>query len=432
MNHFASLLVLLVGCTPDGPGKTKHDLTDPESCAECHPVHYQQWSGSMHAYASTDPLFRAMNERGQRETNGALGDDCVSCHAPAAVWLGLTTDGLDLADVPDWAQGVTCISCHAAIGTSDEGVPLQLADDGILRAGIANPLKNRVHDSEWSPLHDRDERESSSMCGSCHFRAEAEWNETLFGVNLNCGGCHMRGSDERAATVDHAPIRRTHSHAAPGVDIAITPWPNAEEQRELVQQALNPSLQYQLCVTPSAGLTVVVVTLENQAAGHAWPSCSKDRRAWVEIIARDAAGEVVWSTGAVADDQPLSALDDPDLWAFGDWQRDASGQHVTMPWDAITTDSYLLPARMALDDTDPRWVDPHVRNNWLVDLDEPPATVSMRVRFRPVLYDLIDDLIASGDFDPALRSAFPTYDLEPTIVQWKAGETPDCIPDGVY
>ena len=31
----------------------------------------------MHAYASDDPVFQAMNKRAQRETNGALGDFCV-------------------------------------------------------------------------------------------------------------------------------------------------------------------------------------------------------------------------------------------------------------------------------------------------------------------------------------------------------------------
>ena len=43
----------------------------------------------MHAYAAEDPVFLAMNQRGQRETNGELGDFCVQCHAPVAVHVGL-------------------------------------------------------------------------------------------------------------------------------------------------------------------------------------------------------------------------------------------------------------------------------------------------------------------------------------------------------
>ena len=49
------------------PTYTIEQLKDPATCKECHAKHYRDWSGSMHAYASDDPLFLAMNERGQRE-----------------------------------------------------------------------------------------------------------------------------------------------------------------------------------------------------------------------------------------------------------------------------------------------------------------------------------------------------------------------------
>ena len=46
------------------------ELRDPQMCAECHPDHVREWSGSMHAYAAADPLLRSMEARGQRETKG--------------------------------------------------------------------------------------------------------------------------------------------------------------------------------------------------------------------------------------------------------------------------------------------------------------------------------------------------------------------------
>ena len=46
----------------------------------------------MHAYAADDPVFVAMNKRGQRETNGELGTFCVKCHAPMAVANGTITE----------------------------------------------------------------------------------------------------------------------------------------------------------------------------------------------------------------------------------------------------------------------------------------------------------------------------------------------------
>ena len=70
---------------------------NPKNCATCHADHFKQWSGSMHAYASDDPVFVAMNARAQRESKGAVGSFCVGCHAPLAVRTGATTDGLNLA-----------------------------------------------------------------------------------------------------------------------------------------------------------------------------------------------------------------------------------------------------------------------------------------------------------------------------------------------
>ena len=66
-------------------GLSKEELRNPESCRDCHGEIVRQWSGSMHAYAADDPVFLALNQKGQRETNGALGDFCVKCHAPIAL-----------------------------------------------------------------------------------------------------------------------------------------------------------------------------------------------------------------------------------------------------------------------------------------------------------------------------------------------------------
>src|SRR5258708_18031752 len=100
------------GGEDQGPTYTRERLMDPNTCKECHADHFTEWSGSMHAYSSTDPIFRAMNERGQKETSGALGDFCVNCHAPLAVREKATTDGTNLDTVPASLQGVTCYFCH--------------------------------------------------------------------------------------------------------------------------------------------------------------------------------------------------------------------------------------------------------------------------------------------------------------------------------
>ena len=84
------------------PALSREELLNPETCKSCHPKHYREWASSMHAYAAKDPVFLAMNQRGQRETKGKLGDFCVNCHAPMAVREGKTKDGLNLDRVM-WA-----------------------------------------------------------------------------------------------------------------------------------------------------------------------------------------------------------------------------------------------------------------------------------------------------------------------------------------
>ena len=85
----AAMTIAACSAKDDGPKTyTREELLKPETCKECHKEHYTEWSGSMHAYASKDPVFLAMNKRGQRETHNDLGKFCVNCHAPMAVQAG--------------------------------------------------------------------------------------------------------------------------------------------------------------------------------------------------------------------------------------------------------------------------------------------------------------------------------------------------------
>ena len=90
MKHLILIVVALAACGDDKYEIAK--LQDPNTCLDCHPTHFTDWSGSMHAYASTDPVFIGMHKRGQRETGGALGLFCINCHAPMAVANGTITE----------------------------------------------------------------------------------------------------------------------------------------------------------------------------------------------------------------------------------------------------------------------------------------------------------------------------------------------------
>jgi len=42
-----------------------------------------------------------MFDKGQRDTNGAVGGFCISCHAPMALRTGASENGDNLDELPD-------------------------------------------------------------------------------------------------------------------------------------------------------------------------------------------------------------------------------------------------------------------------------------------------------------------------------------------
>jgi hypothetical protein len=385
----------------------------------------------MHAYAADDPVFLAMNERGQRETDGALGDLCVGCHAPVAVALGKTDDGLNLAELAPELRGVTCFACHQVDSVGElHNNDTRLALDNTMRGGIDDPVLNPVHASRWSSLHDRDEPESSDMCGSCHDvvldnqvhleRTHQQWDSSLYAnlssARLSCAACHLPGSDGQV--VPGGPERRVHDHSMPGVDIAITEWPQREAQRAAVQAELDTTLLARLCVAEQAEGALLLASLDNVAAGHNYPSgAAHDRRSWAELVAYSG-DEVVWSVGTYADDEivPKPAEAPGDLWQFRDVANKANGETAHMFWEVDSLSEHTLQAPVTFDPSDPDFLLPHVTRQWA--LDRPVDRVTMRVRIRPIGLDVLDDLIASGDLAPGLRDEMPVFDLGATVLEW--------------
>lgn len=437
----AAVAALAGACELDRTAVDRAALLDPAECAVCHPRHYEEWSGSMHAYASDDPMFIAMNQKLQDDTGGAAAGFCIGCHAPMAVREGATVDGTDLEDVPRALRGVTCYFCHQVDRVDgDHNGQLHLADDDVFRGGIGDPVDALAHGSAGSALHDGALRSSSDLCGSCHDvvtpsglhleRTYAEWQASLFGQDwpgaVSCGGCHMPGRDGRAAEIAGAPVRRVHDHAMPGIDVALTPWPQMDAQRAGIARDLDGSLAAKLCVTPAAGGLSVELTLDNVLAGHAWPSgVTHARRAWAEIVAY-AGDEVVFATGVVADGEPVALSGDANLWAM--WSRllDADGNEVHLPWLADSSDSRLLQPAVTNDPSDPAYYHAQAR---AFELTDPRVDrVTARVRMRPVGLEIVDALIDLDLLDPAVRDRVPTFTLAATELEWTSDTGFGCTP----
>lgn len=461
VRYSLAMLTVLLGACGDEPTSdattlpgVADRLLDPASCEECHPDHYREWLGSMHAYAAEDPVFLAMNARGQRETNGALGDFCIKCHAPLAVELGLTTDGLNLDEVPKHLQGVTCYYCHTVAsvqGTHNN--PLELTLQDVMLGAIRDPVENSAHASDYSPFVDSLTLESGDMCGACHDivndndvhleRTYAEWLDSFMAdtdplsggpaaYGLRCASCHM-GPAQMGPIADVEGVRADrfkHPHAMVGVDVALTPWPDEElgpqlmaEQAEAIAFQRKSALCATVCVNPDpddATSSIIDLWLHNEFSAHSWPSgATQDRRAWLEFHAYEANAEVL-SSGVLEAGRPLTELEaeDPLLWQFRDRIYDEAGEEVHMFWEAFTKDGALLPASAILspEGDASTWRARRVRVEGS-NVDR----VTTALHLRPVGLDVIDDLIDSGDLDPKFRDAIPTFDVEPTVLEW----TPD-------
>ncbi len=442
-----SLLLFALSLLPACGGDnllTRDELMDPASCKTCHPVQFKEWSGSMHAYAADDPVFLAMNKRGQRETNGELGDFCVNCHAPMAVRTGATTDGSNLADLPQSLKGVTCFFCHSVASVEgDHNNPLVLADDGVMRGGIPDPVDNGKHRMAYSGLHASDSFDSSNMCGSCHDivtpagvhleRTFAEWKTSVFHKpkqmgGLSCGNCHMPTTTGTAADFDGVPLRDRREHAWPGIDVALTNWPEKDAQLEVLARDLYNSILPRLCVQPAPGGVKIEYKLDNVFAGHGIPSgAGQDRRMWAEVIAYDDADSPVLSTGVVEDGQPVAevAQTDPLLWQIRDFTTDENGDESHMFWDARDYTSELLPPGVTNVVSDPAYN--HSVSHFFDVTGTPPARVTARVQVRPIGLDVLDDLVNSGDLNPSLRDAGPTLELSGSVLEWTSDLGYGCV-----
>jgi hypothetical protein len=418
---------------------TPEQLRDPETCKGCHPIHYREWSSSMHAYAARDPVFLAMNQRGQRETKGELGDFCVKCHAPMAVVDKLTKDGSNLEQLPDMERGVSCYFCHSVVGVNGpHNGMLALANDGIMRGPIRDPLQPSAHRAEYSDLFDDQSPQSNAMCGTCHDvftpsgvhleRTSAEYQSGIFSKSAtgeppafdSCAGCHMPPREALAATQPAGAGQRTvHEHLWPGIDLPLTDFPNRAALRSAVEDCeLAKSVPFfKLEVTPPDLFTFRIET----GAGHNQPSGSaQDRRMWLEFLAYDEDGALLdkVSSGNIADGEveekaPNDPKYDPHLLMFRDRIYDAQGKPVHMFWEAEKSrahpdgyESNVLPvARTTYVEGENAVVKQYRARTPSGAL---PARVTARLRIRPIGLDVLHDLVESGDLDPKFVAEMPT------------------------
>jgi hypothetical protein len=353
---FAACTAILDFDEPVGPGpgelpdllQDRDDppqaFTHPDECAPCHQQHYEEWQITPHAYAMKDPVFKAMVNMGQRDTEGKLGQFCVQCHSPTGLATGQTTVSLD-PDTQEYTQnldldpigmsGVTCTACHSITNVIDtKNARVVYTPNGIMHGPIADPVDNEFHPSAYSPLHDNEAEGFGALCGTCHnvVNPKGATIEQTFDEFLesdlrdqgeDCVTCHMPLYTGKAAVgpdappAEELPDRTLHRHTFVGVDVSLLPeseFPGFDEMRALSETLLQESVEFSAGY--DAGSGQILTTIKN-LAGHAIPSgATAERQMWIEVVVRNDLGNIMFQSGTLDPEGNL---------------RDGLAKHTSMP-----------------------------------------------------------------------------------------------------
>ncbi len=441
------------------------DFGNPQECRACHQRQYDEWIGSMHAYAQVSPVFVAFNDAVK---NRGLGPFCVKCHSPIGIEIGEGALTPNKERAPISLMGVQCDTCHIIDrnhGLVSGRFPLS---EGRTKYGPFGSGKDGDPKAVRNPFHrsvKADFIQSSEFCGSCHdvtdtkdLRIEeafTEWKESVYAEKgITCQDCHMRAlpgvaGQEKVkgpAAIMYGvdlPERLLSDHSFIGPDnhlIDNFPYPDYPEENARIQRTYLEKKKYLLenCATveiiapdkikPSSKFEVEV-KVTNTGAGHGIPTgFTAERQVWIEVIVKDAAGKVLFVSG--------------DLDANKDLRNNHS--HAVEAGD-VPLDKYLVNfqskfTRGRPDGTIEEVLNPTracdiIKNNILPNESksgyypitvppdvEGPLTVDVRLRYRNLPPYLLDFLGVSELKDRLVINDMTTASKNITIDSFKAAK----------
>ena len=294
---------------PQSPTLSTTNFTESQACGACHENHYAEWKTSMHAYAITDPVFRALVLTRKADLAGTEDQFCMQCHTPLGTRSGQVSDNFNFDDLDAIAKdGVSCETCHKTTEVVRPYNNGHVIDEfGAMRGPIEDPVPAGFHASEPS-----DHLGKSNFCGACHDvievsglnleRPYAEWLESPGAANYkSCQSCHMPTYQGRASVQpSETPERELHRHSFTGVDIPLVDGILTDEeiaaQKERIRTLLTDVARLTLDVernAVAAGEQIdLYVNVENLLDSHNLPTGTTFiRQMWVEVIATDASAE---------------------------------------------------------------------------------------------------------------------------------------------
>jgi len=314
---------------------------------------------------------------------------------------------------------------------------------------------------------------NSTMCGACHDlvtpkgvhleRSFAEWKETIFATNdpdpaaalpQTCSNCHMKPDAYIKVIADTDGVKSRdnsfHEHMWPAIDLALTPFPQIEEQKVAVNRDLFPAVAIVgpkplgsggeapggICLNPNLSLTIRIDSLN---PGHMFPSgAAQDRRMWLHVVVKDAGGTIIFERGNLAPGVDPEETTDPVLdcmpettvtgktscASFYDRTFKSDGSPAHFFWEVDSYTSHLIRPAITLN--------PNVvgfDHSTTVELIVPfpvfqqTDRIEAQLYIRPLPFAMLRDLEQSGDLAPSVRAtieAMPDLRIGKTSVWTKA------------
>ncbi len=363
--------------------KTGATFTPPETCGDCHPDKFEEWTGSMHALAFKDPVYQGELNLAVKEASHEISRQCEGCHTPAAVVTG-EVKGAGLKGLSDMAlAGVSCDVCHSIKGHTHWQTPYHQPENGSLilspgkesadgpvltKYGPMSPEEgcgDDFHQCVESSLH-----LSSELCASCHQVSNHEthtlleetyheWKNGPYATaNIHCQDCHMVETEtfKRSADEFRKPGRDAYHHYFNGANFLLYYLTELAATKAGDEEfATNVHNKYTMAVkrlqaaaaleiTPvyrQNRLVEIKVRVKNIRAGHnLTTSLTNIRQMWLEVTATDSKGDVLMTTGTVGSHGVLpenirmfnSHTQDKDLnFTLKPWKAESFSKNDTIP-----------------------------------------------------------------------------------------------------
>ncbi len=374
------------------------DFDDPTVCKGCHGEIYDQWDGSMHSIAYTDPVYLAEAEMASRETDGLTDTYCARCHTPIGVLSGeVPPIGLEnLSEISK--KGVQCDFCHSVNKSTGIGNgAFMVSPDGIKR-GPYDDSKAPYHESVFSELHTK-----SEFCGMCHEvyhpvtgipveETYTEWKEGPYSKTTQCQDCHMtpgvthfEANPGKASEI--GPERdHVYTHYFVGGNAAVTGIMGSEVHQKMAEERLKSAATLALEAEKKDTEAEITVKVTNAGAGHKLPTgLTEARQAWIEIQVNDASGKEIYHSGGLDSEGEV----DPDAVIYHVVLGDASGNPTMKVWEAesILFDNRILPKETRVE-----------KFNFAIPGGlEGPITVNAKLNYRSASQKFLDELFEEGE-----------------------------------